>query len=125
MWMCVGLAAAMEVVMLTCFRESYKPIILKRRAMNKRKETGDESWTTEHEDQSKTATTTLLEGMSRPAKIIYSSSLLQWLSLWGGLVFSFFYVNSTSLPEILEVIYGFGPSGRGLSYLAWSKQSLP
>lgn len=49
--------------------------------------------------------------------------MLQLLSLWGGVMFAFFYVNSTSLPEILEVIYNFSPSKRGLSYLAWSKHS--
>lgn len=65
--------------------------------------------------------------------------MLQAMSLWGGLAFAFFYgmnqqyltgshshtdhvdslVNSTSLPEILEVVYNFGATQRGISYLAW------
>ena len=34
--------------------------------------------------------------------------------------YHFIYLfNSTSLPEILEVIYSFGATKRGISYLAW------
>lgn len=104
MWLCVAVAAVMEIVMLTAFRETYKPTILRFRAAKKRNETGDDSWTTEYDQKNdKPAWKILAEGMSRPAQIFWSSSLLQYLSLWGGLAFAFFYVNSTSLPEILEV----------------------
>lgn len=104
MYLCVGVAVLVEILLFTTFRETYKPTILRRRAAKKRSETGDDSWTTEYDQKdSKSAWKTLAEGMSRPAQIIWSSSMLQILSLWGGLVFAFFYVNSTSLPEILEV----------------------
>ena len=117
----MAVAGVIEVLFITLFRETYHPTILKRRAAKKRQETGDSSYTTECEDQDQSTVSTLLQSMLRPARIAWSSSMLQCMALWGGVMFAFFYVNSTSLPEILDVIYGFSPSKRGLSYLAWSK----
>lgn len=123
MWLCVGVAIAIEILFICLFRETYHPTILKQRAAQKRRETGDESYTTVYEGADQNTYSVLAQTMLRPARIIWSSSMLQLLSLWGGVMFAFFYVNSTSLPEILEVIYNFSPSKRGLSYLAWSKHS--
>lgn len=119
--MCVGVATVIEILFMCLFRETYHPTILKQRAAQKRKETGDDSYTTVHEEADRDTYAALAQTMLRPAHIIWSSSMLQLLSLWGGVMFAFFYVNSTSLPEILEVVYNFSPSKRGLSYLAWSK----
>lgn len=124
MWLCVAVAGLFEILFLTCFRETYHPTILKRRAAQKRRETGDDSYVTEYDVNEDGAKSTFRQSMLRPAQIAWSSTMLQLFSLWGGVMFSFFYVNSTSLPEILEVIYGFSPSKRGLSYLAWSKSSI-
>lgn len=124
MWLCVGVAGFIEVLFLTFFRETYHPTILKRRAVQKRKDTGDDSYTTEYETTDQSKSSALWQSMRRPSQIAWSSTILQCLSLWGGVMFSFFYVNSTSLPEILEVRYGFSPSKRGIAYLAWSESSL-
>lgn len=121
MWLCVTVASVIEILFITLFRETYHPTILKRRAAKKREETGDDSYATEYEEQDKGLTSTLGQSMARPLRIVWSSSMLQCMCLWGGIMFAFFYVNSTTMPEILEVIYGFSPSKRGLSYLAWSK----
>lgn len=76
MWMCVGIAGVIEILFLCLFRETYEPTILRRRAEKKRKETGDESWTTEYEDQEQGARATILQSMLRPMRIIWSSSML-------------------------------------------------
>lgn len=121
MWLCVAVATVIEILFISLFRETYHPTILSRRAAKKREETGDDSWTTEFEEHDQSASSTLAQSMLRPARIIWSSTMLQCMAMWSGVMFAFFYVNSTSLPEILEVMYGFSPSKRGLSYLAWSK----
>lgn len=124
MWLCVGVAGVIEILFVTLFRETYHPTILKRRAAQKRRETGDDSYITEYDEHDQGAATTLTQSMLRPLRIFWSSSMLQYLSVWSGVTFAFFYVNSTCLPEMLEVIYGFSPSKRGLSYLAWSKSFI-
>ena len=46
MWLWVSIASVIEALFLTLFRETYEPTILQRRAAEKRKDTGDDSWTT-------------------------------------------------------------------------------
>lgn len=121
MWLCVGIAGLIEILFVTLFRETYHPTILKRRAAKKREETGDDSFVTEYDDEDNGAGSKLAQSMLRPARIVWGSTMLQLMSLWSGVIFAFFYVNSTSMPEILEVIYGFSPSKRGLCHLAWSE----
>jgi hypothetical protein len=74
--MCAGIAAVIEIIFVSLFRETYEPVILKRRAEMKRKETGDQSFTTEYENHEESATDTIRQSMLRPMKIIWSSSML-------------------------------------------------
>ena len=74
--MCAGIAVVIEILFLSLLRETYEPVILKRRAEEKRKQTGDQSFTTEYEDQEESAKDTIWQAMLRPMKIIWSSSML-------------------------------------------------
>ena len=123
MWMAVGLACLCEVVFLTLFRETYKVVILQRRAARLRKETGDESLATEFDEKGRSKTSTILSSMLRPAEVILGSLILQIMSLWGALVFSFFYIFSTTMPDMLEDIYGFDEFERGVSFMSFSEFS--
>lgn len=77
-WMCAGIAAVIEILFVSLLRETYEPTILKRRAQQKRRETGDDSWTTEFEEQERDQKPrdTIWQSMLRPMKIIWSSSML-------------------------------------------------
>ena len=121
MWICVGLAGVCEIMFITLFRETYKPSILYRRAKRVRRNTGDESYKTEYEIKDDSPIRTFAYGMIRPITVIWSSTLLQALSIWGALVFSFFYIMSTTLPDMLEDIYGFGSGLTGVSFLTFSE----
>lgn len=77
MWMCTIIAVVIEILFFVLFRETYEPIILKRRAAEKRKESGDDSYTTEYENEEGDTRATILKSMMRPAQIIRSSSMLQ------------------------------------------------
>lgn len=77
MWMCTGIAAVIELLFFLLFRETYEPIILKRRAEKKREESGDDSFVTEYESQDEGTRTTISQSMLRPARIFWSSSMLQ------------------------------------------------
>ena len=121
MWLAVGLAALCELVFLIYFRETYKATILTKRAKNLRKETGDNSYKTEYDRDVGNPISTIIQAMLRPAKVLYSSVVLQILSLWGALVFSYFYIYSTTLPDMLQDEYGFDATITGISFLAFSK----
>lgn len=82
MWMCCGIAVVIELCFLTLFKETYAPTILKKIAKKKREETGDDSWTTEYEQKSDVSNARyFLQSMFRPFQIIWSSSMLQVLSI--------------------------------------------
>lgn len=123
MWLAVGLASICELVFLIYFRETYKVTILLKRAERLRKETGDDSYKTEFDQDVGSPIKTVLHSMLRPAKVLFSSSVLALLSLWGALVFSFFYTYSTTLPDMLQDVYGFDPALTGVSFLTFSTHS--
>jgi MFS family permease len=120
MWMAMGLATAAEAVYLTLFRETYKVPILQRRAARLRKETGDDSFRSKFDLEDAFSVRSIVSSMLRPLWVIRGSAVLQLLSIWGALTFSFFYIMSTTLPEMLEVVYDFPPTLRGVSFLSFS-----
>ncbi|KAH9843316.1 putative mfs multidrug transporter protein [Teratosphaeria destructans] len=125
MWMGLMLALLAELMFLTLFRETYKPVILRRKSesssgtpipeideplLKNQKSAGSES--------------AILTAIARPAKVFWSSAILQAISLQGGLTFSFFYVMSTTFPDILAGTYNFKPALVGTSFLSFSVGSF-
>lgn len=120
MWMAIGLASAAELAFLLLFRETYKVAILQRRAAKLRNETGIQSLKTEF-DGDEEGGSALWENMKRPAIVLSGSSVLQLFSLYGAVMFSFFYIMSTTLPDILLNLYGFDPALTGTSFMSFSE----
>ncbi|KAL3965378.1 hypothetical protein ACCO45_002382 [Purpureocillium lilacinum] len=60
----------------------------------------------------------LWTSMMRPAVVFFGSGVLAALSLFGSLMYSYFYVISTTLPGILEEVYLFPASMTGSAFLA-------
>lgn len=124
LWMSVALAAACEVVFLTCFRETYKVAILKSKAAKLRKETGNmnlkTAFDTEESGNGK-SWQRIWESAMRPVVVFMDSGVLQVLSLFGSFVFTYFYIISTTLPGILQDIYGFTPAATGLAFISFSE----
>jgi MFS family permease len=111
-----GIAGVCEVAFLLLLRETYKLSILKHRAAKLRKEGRDLSLPEEE-----STTVAVWRSIKRPATVIYGSLVLQLLSLFGALWFSYFYVMATTLPVILRDIYDFSPALTGSSFLCFSK----
>lgn len=124
LWMAAVLAGACELAFLTLFRETYRIPILRRKAGRLREETGDRSLRTEYDVEGKKGGSELFESIIRPISVFTSSSLLALMSLWGGLIFSFYYVMVTTLPDMLEGIYGFNAAMTGTAFLSFSIGSI-
>ncbi|KXT01290.1 hypothetical protein AC578_2689 [Pseudocercospora eumusae] len=123
LWISASIAALCEIVFLTCFRETFKVPILERRAAKLRKETGNNSFKTplEFDGENKTS---VWESIMRPAVVLCGSGVLQAMSLFGSVVFTYFYVMSTTLPDILEEEYDLSPAMSGASFMAFSVGSV-
>ncbi|KIX99028.1 uncharacterized protein Z520_05489 [Fonsecaea multimorphosa CBS 102226] len=128
LWVGVALASACEVAFLTCFRETYKVAILNRRVARLRKETGNLALRTAVDVDDAEAdvkrTTKLWDSVLRPFVVFFDSGVLQAMSLFGSLVFTYFYVMSTTLPDILEGIYGLSPALTGFTFISFSVGSV-
>ncbi|KAI0133470.1 MFS transporter [Xylariales sp. AK1849] len=118
-WMSVILAGIAELLFLTCFRETYKVPILRRKAARLRGETGNTSLRTVFDVDAQNASK-LRDAVLRPATVLYGSGVLQVLSLFGSVGFSFFYIMSTTLPDITEGIYNLSPTVTGAAYISFS-----
>ncbi len=61
------------------------------------------------------------DAVLRPAILLGNSFVLAVLALYGAVLFSYFYVMSVSLPDILENRYGFSSAATGSSFLVFSR----
>ncbi|KAM0269414.1 hypothetical protein ACHAQH_009762 [Verticillium albo-atrum] len=112
LWMSAGLAVGCEILFLTCFRETYKMAILRKRAPQQEEEPKEPS---DHRSLLK-----LWHSFTRPMSVLFGSGVLLALSLFGAVSFSYFYVMSVTLPDILQDIYGFSPALTGSAFITFS-----
>jgi MFS family permease len=115
-----GLAACCEILFLACFRETYKVSILRARAAKARQEGGNFVQRNEGKNRHDTMMK-LWYSITRPFAVLFGSSVLMFLSLFGSVAFSYFYIMSIMLPNILQDAYDFTPAQIGLAFLSWSK----
>ena len=99
MWMALVLAIVCEIAFLTFFRETYKVVLLKKHRRALQIQEDDESPVVKAVHEAESA---LWASIVRPVSVFKSSFVLQLLSLYGALVFAFFYIMSTTLPDILQ-----------------------
>ncbi|RYP30707.1 hypothetical protein DL767_006123 [Monosporascus sp. MG133] len=97
-WMSVALASFCEVVFLSFFRETYRVPILRRRAARLRQETGNDSLKTVFDIEGRGLLQNVGESVMRPMVVFLNSGILQAMSVFGALVFTFFYIMAISLP---------------------------
>lgn len=121
-WRCVlfiaaGLAVTCELTFLTCFRETYKMVILKRKVAHIQEDAGQEP----SDETGPVAGNKLWDAIKRPFAVLFGSGVLFAMSLFGSVMFSFYYVISCTLPGILQNVYGFTPAQTGASFICFSK----
>ncbi|KAK3334202.1 major facilitator superfamily domain-containing protein [Cercophora scortea] len=134
-WGCVLVAVACEGMLLTCFRETYKVEILRRRArqLTRESEVGGAGgkdgvvYRTEFDGDGgvgDTPWTRLRDSVFRPFIVLFGSGVLMGLCVLGSVLFSFFYVTSTTLSDILLERYHLSPVATGLCFVSFSVGSF-
>lgn len=120
LFIAAGLAVVCEVLFLSCFRETYKMSILRRRAAKLCQHAGESPSQPAAESNGKAAMK-LWHSITRPAAVLFGSGVLMALSLFGSVNFAYFYIMSITLPDILQDIYGFSPALTGSSFMSFSE----
>jgi MFS family permease len=121
LWIGAGIAGVCELAFLLFLRETYKISILRRRLKRARRD----SYVSIIDPEKESATMTIWRFIKRPAAVLADSFVLQILSLYGALIFAFFYIMATTLPMILQKEYGFSPQSTGSAFLSFSKFPSP
>ncbi|KAL2126043.1 hypothetical protein VTI74DRAFT_1869 [Chaetomium olivicolor] len=131
-WATAVLASACEGVFLMGFRETYKVAILRRRvkklsghAANSGrvfKTALDESEELDGSGgmQGARGWGKLRDAVLRPAIVLFGSGVLMAMSLFSSVVFTFFYVYSTTFSDILIDIYTQSPVAVGFCFTVFS-----
>lgn len=104
-WMGVGLAVICQLAFFTCFRETYKVTILRKRAARLRKGTGKSPITSDFgkETRLENGFDGLRTSITRPVVVLFDSGVLAALSLFGAVIYSYLYIVSVTLPDILYI----------------------
>lgn len=124
LWMSAIIAIICETLFFVFLHETYQVPILQRRAARLRKETNNQSFECAWEEEEAASAlywSTLRASIQRPLSMMLDSSVLQIISFYGGIIFTFYYIMATTLPAILSNSYGFSPAYTGYSFLTFSK----
>lgn len=106
----------MSFIGLAFWRETYAPVILRRKAARLRQESGNIDLRTKH-DTGLTPRAFFLQGITRPVKMLIFSPILAAMCLHMGLAYSYFYLLFTTFTDIFIIRYHFKSNIVGLSYL--------
>ncbi|ESA43120.1 uncharacterized protein NCU09156 [Neurospora crassa OR74A] len=141
-WGVVGLSTICELLFLCLFKETYKVAIVRRRVMREKHSNSSSSSSSSrfraanaHLDMStgnlkrgkksqREEWRKLRDSVLRPFLVVFGSGLLMALSLLGSVTFSYFYVVSVTLPEILEDKYGLSGAVKGLCFMGFTVGSF-
>jgi MFS family permease len=121
LWMAALIAGICELAFLLLLRETYKIRILKRRVARLKTKSNDLAVKIILDAEEESTSVAIWRSIKRPAAVFTGSFVLQILSLYGAVMFTFFYIMSTNLPDILQDVYGFDPASTGSSFLSFSK----
>ncbi|KAF7943857.1 uncharacterized protein EAE97_005927 [Botrytis byssoidea] len=122
LWFAAGMAGVCELCFLLLFRETYKIRILQRRIARLKKQKNEDGLALKVvvEEECEHTALAIWKAIKRPAAVFGGSFVLQILSFYGAIVFTFYYIMSTTLPEVLKNVYGFAPTTIGSSFIAFS-----
>ncbi|KAJ3535707.1 hypothetical protein NM208_g7025 [Fusarium decemcellulare] len=104
-WMIIIMAGVALAVSLVLLRETYPPVVLKRKTKRLRKLAGRSDIRTDNE-RSQTPLQLLLTSIIRPVKMLIMSPLILGLSLLSAVAYGVLYLLFTTLTEVFETRYG-------------------
>lgn len=106
----------LAVIALT-IPETYTPVLLRRKAVRMRKETGDDRWYAPIEKMSRSVAGTVLVSCYRPMQLQFLEPMVLCLDILSALLLGILYLFFGAFPLIFEENHGFTLSQVGLSFL--------
>lgn len=101
-WIALIYAGLSGLLVLFFLPETYSPIILKRRAAEIRRESGNENIFAPIELEKKGAKQLITVTLLRPLRLFLRESLVFWVCIYLALVFGIFYLFFEAYPLIFQ-----------------------
>lgn len=108
--------AAVQLVSFFLLRETYGPVILKRKCARLRKETGNQNLYTEYDEMSSLAL--IHKNLIRPLRLLATQPIVQVLSLYLAYLNGILYLMVATFPSVWTNIYHESVSIGSLNYLS-------
>lgn len=97
------------ILALTIFAmpELYGPVLLKRKAIKKRKDTGDERYHHPHEDVKIDFNSILTKHLVRPLRMLFMEPMVTCIAIYASFVYGLLYLTLEVFPIVFQQIRGY------------------
>ncbi|KAK5133872.1 hypothetical protein LTR08_007203 [Meristemomyces frigidus] len=116
-WVLVIWAGAQWLMIFLLVPETYGPVILRRKAVQLRKDTGDSRWQAPIEKMNKSVAKTVLWSCIRPFQLLFFEQMCLNLCLLSAILLGILYLFFAAFALIFQNNHGFTLSQVGLSFL--------
>ena len=110
-------SGVMTVAIAVLVPETYHPVLLRRKAQMKRKETGDERWKAPIEIMDRSIFWTVTRSLYRPFLLLTLEPMCLNLCLLSSILLGILYLFFGAFQLVLKNVYGFNLWQIGLSFL--------
>ncbi|CAG8950927.1 hypothetical protein HYFRA_00003144 [Hymenoscyphus fraxineus] len=109
-----------EICSLPITHETYAPILLRRRAVQQRQQTGDARYHTQYEayESGRSSFWKLRNSLSRPLRLLAFHPIIQVQAILGGISYGLLYFALSSFSNLFVSAYKQSISISGLHYIA-------
>jgi hypothetical protein len=101
-----------------CYRETYAPVLLERKAASLRSQTGDASYRSRFDKGLPRKEMFYMAGV-RPFKLLFLSPIVLIMTLFGAVSYGYLYLMFTTISAIFIDTYGWPQQLTGLAYLGF------
>ncbi|CDK28739.1 unnamed protein product [Kuraishia capsulata CBS 1993] len=105
------------ISMLIFVPETYRPVLLARKAAKLRKETGNQDFFAPLEKVELTLFQSTILSAKRPLLLLVRDPMMLVLCVYTGLILAIVYLFFVSFPYTFRTVWGFGISAQGMSFL--------
>ncbi|KAI1209310.1 bicyclomycin resistance protein [Annulohypoxylon truncatum] len=122
-WLLAIVGGFLSILMAFSLKESYAPVILKRKATKLRKETGNDQLRSKL-DAGLSPRDYFKRGIIRPFRMLFLSPIVAVTSLYMAVTYGYLYLMFTTMTEVFQEYYGFSTSTVGLSFIGLGVGSM-
>ncbi|KAH7397428.1 benomyl/methotrexate resistance protein [Pyrenochaeta sp. MPI-SDFR-AT-0127] len=110
--------SAVQLFLIVMFvPETYHPVLLRRKAIQLRKETGNQEWIAPIEKLDRSITKTVLWSCIRPFQLLFFEPMCLNLCILSAILLGILYLFFGAFPLVFQNNHGFSVSQTGLAFL--------